>query len=99
MLDWVLHLGLGFSSFKAHGTSTDIYAVDATRIHARTQLVVLLTDHWLVFSNYHDEPSQVDWYATPLAPNTLLLQASQIITLDGLNMWGTGHGTFHRLAE
>ena len=61
VLDWLMHLGLGFSTFKAHGISTNIFSVTPVSIHARTQLDIVMTDHLLYLIPKHtDEPSEVD---------------------------------------
>jgi hypothetical protein len=99
VLDVLLHLGLGFSTYKAHGVSTDIFSVTQSSIHARTQLDIVMTEHWLyVIPSHTDEPSQVDEFFTLKSPDTALIQAQQVIFLNGLKMWGTWHGDFHRLA-
>jgi len=98
-LDVLGHLGLGFSTFAAHGISTDVYAVTPTRMRARTKLVVVLTDHLLYLIPVHTgEPSEVDWTARITGPDTLLLEAEQIIVTSGLRMWGGWHATFHRVS-
>ncbi len=97
VLDWLVHFGLGYSTFKAHGIDTDIYRVTARQIYGRSNLVIDLTDHWLYLIPSHtQEPSQVDVVATLVGPNTMLVQANQVIFLENLKMWGTWHGFFHR---
>jgi hypothetical protein len=98
VLDLLLHLGLGFSTYKAHGVNTDIFSMTQTSIHARTRLDIVMTQHWLyVIPTHTDEPSQVDEIFTLKTPDTALVQAQQVIYLAGLKMWGTWHGDFHRL--
>ncbi|HKV53691.1 MAG TPA: hypothetical protein VJN94_03525 [Candidatus Binataceae bacterium] len=99
-LDLVYHLGLGFSTFKAHGIRTDILAVTQTTIRARMELDIVQTDHWLYLIPSHaDQPSQVDEVFTLESDDTALVRAEQVIFLNGLKMWGTWHGVFHRLEE
>jgi len=68
-------------------------------MRARTKLVVVLTDHLLYLIPVHTgEPSEVDWTARITGPDTLLLEAEQIIVTSGLRMWGGWHATFHRVS-
>jgi len=97
-LDLLMHLGLGFSTFLAHGVSTDVFAVTSTQIHARTTLAVVQTEHWLyVIPAHTEQQSQVDWIATLVGPDLVLLNAQQVISNSGLRLWGTWHGLFHRI--
>jgi hypothetical protein len=62
--------------------------------------MIIQTHHWLyVIPSRTEQPSQVDWFITLTASDTALVQASQVIANSGLNMWGTWHGTFHRIAD
>jgi hypothetical protein len=100
VIDWLLHLGLGFSTFKAHGVATEVFGATPLEIHARTTLVITQTDHWLyVIPSHTDQPSEVDWLATLTAPDTTLVQGRQVISISGLNMWGSWHGTFRRITD
>jgi hypothetical protein len=100
VMDWMLHLGLGFSTFKAHGVKTQVFGLTPTEIHARTELVITQTEHWLyVIPSKSDQPSEVDWLVTLTAPDTTTVQGRQVISVSGLNMWGSWHGTFRRITE
>jgi hypothetical protein len=97
-VDWLMHLGLGYSTFAAHGISTDIYGITPTAIHGRTTLALTQTEHWLYFiPSRTEQPSQVDWVATLTGPDTAVMQADQVIINNGFKMWGTWHGTFRRM--
>jgi hypothetical protein len=99
-LDVLSHLGLGFSTFAAHGISTDLYAITPTRMRARTDLVVVQTDHWLYVIPAHSGwPSEVDWTARLTGPDAVLIEAQQIILNSGLRTWGGWHAVFHRVAD
>jgi hypothetical protein len=99
-LDLLIHLGLGFSTYKAHGVSTSVFAITPTQIRARTTLVIVQTEHWLyVIPSHTDQPCEVDWQATLTAPDTTVVQGRQIIFTSGLKMWGAWHGTFHRITD
>jgi hypothetical protein len=99
-VDLALHLGLGFSTLKAHGIHTDVYSVSASRIHARTKLLLLVTEHWLyLIPRRTEQPGIVDWFATLTAPDSLLLQARELFFADGHRAWGTLHGEFHRIPQ
>jgi hypothetical protein len=99
-LDVLAHLGLGFSTFAAHGINTDLYAITPTRMRGRTDLVVVHTDHWLyVLPAHTGQPSEVDWTARQTGPDAVLIEAQQIILNSGLRMWGGWHAVFHRVAD
>lgn len=99
-VDVLLHLGLGYSSYTAHGISTDVYAVTANQFYGRTNLVLDATNHWFYFIPTHtQEPSQVDVVATLVNQDTLLVRANQVIYLGGLAMWESWHCLFHRVRE
>ena len=99
-IDWLMHFGLGFSTYNAHGLHTDIYAISPVNIHGRTTLALTQTEHWLyVIPSRHEQPSEVDWIVTLIRPDTALIEASQVIYDKDFRMWGTWHGTFHRMAE
>ncbi len=100
VLDWLLHLGLGFSTYKAQGVSTSVFAVTPTEIRARTTLVVTQTEHWLyVIPSRTEQPSEVDWRVTLTAPDVTIVQGRQVIVTSGLKIWGAWHGTFHRITD
>ena len=100
VVDWLLHRGLGFSTFKARGVTTEVFGVTPLEIHARTNLKITQTEHWLyVIPSDTDQPSEVDWLATLTAPDTTLVQGRQVISISGLNMWGSWHGTFRRVTD
>jgi hypothetical protein len=85
VVDWLIHFGLGYSSYKAHGIETVIYNVTSRQIYGRSTLEIDLTDHWLFLIPSHTaEPSQVDVVATLTGQNTMLVQANQVIYLKGL---------------
>lgn len=96
-LDWLIHLGLGFRTFGAHGINTDIYAITPTKMRGRTNLAIDYTDHWLyVLPSRGEYPSQVDWIATAEGQGTVKVRGEQVITLSGMRMWGEWHADFHR---
>jgi hypothetical protein len=100
VLDVLLHLGLSFSTYKAQGVSTSVFAVTPTQIRARTTLVVIQTEHWLyVIPSRTEQPSEVDWLATLTAPDSTMVQGRQVIVTGGLRIWGAWHGTFHRIQD
>ncbi len=100
VVDLLIHFGLGYTSFEAHGVKTDIYKVTRDQIYGRCALVLVATDHWFYFIPSHStEPSQADIVGTLVTPDTLLLQANQVISLGSLKMWGTWHAFFHRVNE
>src|SRR5262249_20077061 len=58
---------------------TDIYPISASRIHARTKLVLFVTQHWLhLIPTRTEQPGIVDWFASMTAHETLLRQASEV---------------------
>ncbi len=98
-LDVALHLGFGYTSFEAHGIETAIFGITPTQIRARTNLVVRASDHWFGdVRAQEDQPSQVDWLATLVAPDTVLVKANQVVWNQGLRIWGEWHAHFHRAA-
>ncbi len=100
VLDLLIHFGLAFSTYNAHGVSTSVFAITPTQIRARTTLVIVQTEHWLyVIPSHTEQPSEVDWQATMTAPDTTVVQGRQVIFTNGLKMWGAWHGTFHRLTD
>ena len=84
VLDLLLHLGLGFSTYKAHGVNTDIFSMTQTSIHARTRLDIVMTQHWLyVIPTHTDEPSQVDEIFTLKTPEHGLSTSATSYILSG----------------
>lgn len=97
-IDWALHLGLGFRTFRAKGIDTDIFGITSSKIRGRTNLVIEHTDHWFyVLPVRGGDPSQVDWMATLTGPDTLRLKAEQVMLVSGMRMWGEWHADFRRL--
>jgi hypothetical protein len=98
VLDVTMHIGLGYTTLYASGVETSIYSVTPTQIHARTHLVVRVTDHFLyLIPSRKDEPSIVDAVATLINSQRLLVQAWHTSTLGNYRQWGTWHADFHRV--
>jgi hypothetical protein len=99
-LDWLAHLGLGFSTYTAHGISTSIFAITQTRMRGRTDLVIDHTDHWFYLLPVHDaQGSCVDWIATAQGNDEVHVKAAQVVYAYGTKMWGEWHAVFHRIPE
>jgi len=95
-----LTLGLGYTSFKAHGIKTDIYSISPTQMRGRTTLDVDRTFHFLYFIPFEvsPQPSVVDWKGTMTDPETVHLEAYQVLWLSGQAAFGgTWHADFKRL--
>jgi|ERR1700722_956396 len=99
MQEFVENFGLGISTFRARGISTDVYQISPTHLRARTTLQLDITFHFLMVFPFHmTEPSLVDWEATLEGSNLLLIKADEVFNYNGqLIMAGTWHGYFHRL--
>ncbi len=98
-LDILVHLGLGYSTYDAHGVQTDIFSIDPGRIYARTTLVIIDTTHWLyVIPMRTPQPAAAEEIVTLVGTDTLLVRARMIVAFGGLKMWGTWHAYFHRVS-
>lgn len=101
-LEIVLALGLGYTSFVAHGVHTDVYEVGPTYLRGRTTLEVDPTFHlfYVVPIGATAQATKVDWIGEPTDRGTILLHAYQALFIDGnLRFAATWHAEFHRIPE
>jgi hypothetical protein len=99
-LDWLAHLGLGFSSYTVHGISISIFAITQTRMRGRTDLVIDHTYYWFYLLPVHDaQGSRVDWIATAQNNDEVHMKAAQVVYAYGTKMLGEWHAVFHRIPE
>jgi len=97
-----LTLGLAHTSFLAHGIATEIYAVDATTIRARTTLEVDPTVHLfhVIPIEVSPQSSHIDWHATLIDAQTIRIKAYQVLWAQGKPMFSaTWHGYFWRIFD
>lgn len=101
-LDIVMQLGLSYTTFDAHSIHTDIYSITPTKIHLRFQLTLAGSAHFLFLIPVHvlDEPVIEDVIATPVAPDTALVEAREVLYLQGEPMHSaTWHAYFKRIGD
>jgi hypothetical protein len=101
-LDIVLQLGLSYTTFDAHSIHTDIYSITPTKIHLRFQLTLKGDAHLLFLFPVHvlDEPVVEDVIATPIAPDTALVEAREVLYLQGEPVHSaTWHAYFKRIPD
>jgi hypothetical protein len=95
-------MGLGHTAFHAHGLQTDIFSATMDAMRGRTTLQVQRKFEFLhvIPIPISPQPTVVDWRATLPDPDTLRVQAYQVVWLDGGPSFGaTWHADFSRLAD
>jgi hypothetical protein len=98
-LDLAIHLGLGYSSYRAHGLKTDVYVVTPTAMRGRTVLEVENKFHLLYAIPIGDssQPARVDWYARLIDRDTVRIDAYQVAWTQGRVEYGAiWHAFFKR---
>lgn len=101
-LDIALQLGLSYTTFDAHSIHTDIFSITPTQIHLRFQLTVEAKAHVLFLFPVHtlDEPVTADVVATPVAPDTALVETREVLYIQGEVVHSaTWHAYFNRILD
>jgi hypothetical protein len=98
-LEVAMNLGLGYTTFRAHGIKTVIYSMSPGAMHGRTTVDVDPTAHLLFVIPIKGapQPSQVEWKAILVDRDTVHVNAYQVLWFSGqLVLGGTWHADFTR---